>query len=89
LNYRFSRARRVSENAFGILVSRFEVPKKPITLKNLKTVDDVVLVCCMLHNWLKKINPTYFVPNNVDGEDGNEWSLAGGVVESKRSTLYT
>jgi hypothetical protein len=65
-NYQFSRARRVSENAFGILVSRFQVLKEPIALKNLNTVDDVVLVCCTLHNWLMKMNPTYFTPNNVN-----------------------
>lgn len=55
-NYRVSRARRVVENAFGILASKFRIFEKPITLK-LETVDKVVLACCAIHNWLKKQIP--------------------------------
>ena len=48
-NYRVSRARRVVEHTFGILVSIFRVFEKPISLK-LQSVDKVVLACCTLHN---------------------------------------
>ncbi|XP_050300320.1 uncharacterized protein LOC126738889 [Anthonomus grandis grandis] len=51
-NYRLSRARRISKNAFGILVSKFKVFKRPIELKPEK-VDKVVMACCYLHNWLQ------------------------------------
>ena len=51
-NYRLSRARRVVENAFGILTWRFRVFKSAIELK-LSTVDEVVLATCALHNWLR------------------------------------
>ena len=52
-NYRLSRARRVVENAFGILVSRFRVFEKPIPL-SLKTTEQLVKTACALHNWLQK-----------------------------------
>lgn len=52
-NYRLSRARRVVENAFGILVSRFRVFEKPISL-SLRTAEQMVKTACALHNWLRK-----------------------------------
>ncbi|CAH1957561.1 unnamed protein product [Acanthoscelides obtectus] len=41
-NYRLCRARRVVENAFGILASRFRVFRKPICLK-VENIDKIVL----------------------------------------------
>lgn len=52
-NYRLSRARRVVENAFGILASRFRIFQKPICTK-LDTTDKIVIAACSLHNWLRK-----------------------------------
>jgi hypothetical protein len=48
-NYKLSRARRISENGFGILVSRFRVFEKPIAC-NVTTVDNIVHTACALHN---------------------------------------
>jgi Plant transposon protein. len=50
-NYRISRARRIVENAFGIMSSIFRVLRKPILLAP-ERVDSVVLAVCSLHNWL-------------------------------------
>jgi len=50
-NYRLSRARRVVENAFGIMCSRFRIFRKPIPLSPDK-VETIVMATCILHNYL-------------------------------------
>ncbi|KRF98690.1 LOW QUALITY PROTEIN: uncharacterized protein Dwil_GK27242 [Drosophila willistoni] len=50
-NYRFSRARRVVNNAFGILANRFRVLLTTISLQPEKATS-MVLCCCYLHNYL-------------------------------------
>lgn len=52
-NYRLSRARRIVENTFGIVVSKFQIFEKPINLSPDK-VEKIVLACCALHNRLRK-----------------------------------
>lgn len=52
-NYRLCRARRTSENAFGILSQVFRIFFTPIHLLP-ETVDDVIVVCCCLHNMMRE-----------------------------------
>ncbi|KAG0720457.1 Protein ALP1-like [Chionoecetes opilio] len=51
-NYRLSRARRTSENAFRILAGRFQVFKEAINTSP-DNVKDIVLATLALHNYLR------------------------------------
>ena len=95
-NYRLSRARRVVENAFGILASRFRVLRSPILVKE-KTAINIVKCCVALHNFLIKecqshylpatdiVQDEYGLPRFVDqGEEGGHFSRIGG---NRSSTL--
>lgn len=68
-NYRISRARRVSENAFGIMANRFRVFLSPMEL-NPENVEKIVLASCVLHNYLRDKSPLqYLPPGSVDNEN--------------------
>ncbi|KAK4325877.1 hypothetical protein Pmani_003581 [Petrolisthes manimaculis] len=68
-NYRLSRARRTSENAFGILAARFQVFKNPIRTSPTN-VKDISFAAVALHNFLREHSKdTYSPPELIDRED--------------------
>ncbi|XP_068102756.1 putative nuclease HARBI1 [Hyperolius riggenbachi] len=86
-NYRVSRARRVVENAFGILAQRFRVFLTAINVDPDK-VEVIVKAACTLHNFLRQKNvQRYCPPTMVDQEDfengsvvAAEWRAHPGMV---------
>ena len=93
-NYRLSRARRVIENAFGILASKFRIFRRPIIAKAEK-VTLITQATCALHNFLKiseMHRPTsgriYCPIGYIDREDsrGNvipgDWRSHGNTLQS-------
>ena len=82
-NYRLSRARRVSENTFGISTARWHIFKRLIiaTLKRCISITKAVIA---LHNFLMLHETTvlrqeqvYCPPGYADFEDKNEVVVPG------------
>ena len=74
-NYRLSRARRIIENTFGILATKFRVFRRPIVALPDK-VTCITKAACSLHNYLKiteasstASNRPYCPPGYTDQED--------------------
>ena len=68
-NYRLSRCRRTTENAFGILSARWKIFRRPIRASPV-TVDRIVQATICLHNYLRLTENSMYIPSGfVDSED--------------------
>lgn len=68
-NYRLSRARRIVENAFGILSARFRILLRPMEM-DIANAKLVVQACLILHNFLMmKKDGIYNPPGFLNTED--------------------
>ena len=71
-NYDLSRFHSVSENAFGIFVSRFRTFISRINLKNLSSINNVILAGVVLHNMLCEKSRASNMPTEyMEHEDQN------------------
>nr|CAI5842890.1 unnamed protein product [Callosobruchus analis] len=83
-NYRLSRARRIVENAFGIMASVFRVFRKPMQLK-VDNVEKITKACVYLHNYLRKSKTSrslYTPSGSFDNEDLENGTIIPGTWRS-------
>ena len=96
-NYRLSRARRVAENAFGILANRFRVFLTTTNLSH-ENVEKIVVASCALHNYLRTNAGARYIATGfldrvendgtlVDGQWCNEQSL--NSIPQQGSNFYS
>jgi hypothetical protein len=79
-NNRLSRARRIVENAFGLLASVFKIFHKPLNVKP-STVEDITLACAYLHNFLSRNSAAkqlHSPPGTRDFENTDEGTVIEG-----------
>jgi len=86
-NYRLSRARRVTENAFGLLSQVFRVFYQPINIEP-STCDDLIIVACCLHNLLRN---AYLEENGraFQEYDSNEPIPTNNMIQIARGGGFT
>ena len=70
-----SRARRVVENAFGILANRFQVLQRDIKLP-AEQVEKIAVTTCVLHNFINAVEG--YADSSVDNENTHEYSFSNG-----------
>ena len=74
-NYRLSRARRVVENAFGLLQARFRVFATTMLIRP-EIVKTVTMCGCVLHNLILDRQPQFY-PQEIDMENADHTVNAG------------
>lgn len=85
-NYRTSRARRIVENAFGILAARFRIHRTQMNMSP-ESIGSVVRATCALHNYLMSSSLNSYAPLECfDSEYYEEGTITSGLT-TKDSTL--
>lgn len=90
-NYRLSRARRIVENAFGILAARWRIFRRTMEYQP-NEVNHIILACVALHNFLcsRKESKSHYIPphyaDHGDTEENGDWRT--GVMQQVLPSIY-
>lgn len=95
-NLRHSRARRVIENAFGVLAARWRILGRAMECC-IETAEDITKACLILHNFLAAndqglTETDRYIPHTMCDRDGTpgEWrELVQGDTNFRSSRAYT
>lgn len=85
-NYRLSRARRVVENAFGIMVAKFRICQKPMTT-TVETAEKIIKAVVVLHNFLLQ-EPGYCTLQSCDSISESRGSIQGQSRQREISSAF-
>ena len=87
--YNYSRARRLSENLFGILANKWRVFRSIIVLPP-STIQSLIMAALVLHNYLQKSSSrtTYCPTGLLDSEDGNGNVVHGAWRQDSRAESF-
>lgn len=91
-NYRLSRARRVVENAFGILTSKWLCLSRTMNCQPDRA-QKIVSACCYLHNWMLNNNKSSYCPASYVDSFDQEGRLIEGewrkIVDSTPRRIFS
>ena len=78
---RLSRARRVVENAFGILANRWRFLLTTISVATTERVTNLVLAACCLHNYLcrRVSSRANYIPEHLIDHEDEQGNLVEGT----------
>ena len=54
--------RKIIERVFGMLKKRFHILRLPMLVKDMAEVEDIVKVCCVLHNMCLQVHEYTYIP---------------------------
>lgn len=77
-NYRLSRARRIIENAFGVMSARFRILLRTMEL-NPQNAISVTRACIILHNFLLSINDQRYCPRGFMDSELEDGTIVPGA----------
>lgn len=83
--FRLSRARRIVENAFGIMSHTWRILLSRIHTDPV-TANNIVLACCVLHNYLRMKEPES--SENSDDSDDEDVATGPLFTTQSASTAY-
>lgn len=84
-NYRLCKARRVVENAFGILAKRWRIFYRPIEAKTA-TINSIIKAACVLHNFLRSSTRNIQLENILPSGEDQIRGLTSMEINSRRGS---